>query len=175
MKYLPPEGPIPGPAVGLRKQPSNAFGSFVLSILSSAERASMVKCFTILSGASENWVEEDNSDSIRRQIRELHSSHRLRPVWEKCSLACERVEPKYFNYDSAHVELYAALCLPNVRKLHFVGYGAPTPWDLLDAILESLHIDSFSGAESPLWPKLEEVFIQGTCLLTEAGCTMPSY
>ncbi len=135
---------------------------FISSILSSPERASMVREFELSSELSIEktyFPAQPTADQITTLVSRFTPDSLLRQVWETSASLIMDSSLREHRYEL--LLLYAAICLPNLARMAFEGSTNQRVWDLLEAVLETFGADENNQPNAVIWPALEEVIIEG--------------
>lgn len=142
-------------------RPGAMLRRFIVSILTSVERASMVSEFEIVSEVpieQAYFPAQTTADQITSLLSEFPPDSLVRQVWE--TLAGLLMDGTFRDHRYVLLQLYAAVCLPNLKRLTFEGSTNQRMWDLLDAVLDSFGNDANSQSNMVIWPALEEVAME---------------
>ena len=144
------------------RRPGTMLQRFVMTILSSNERASLVREFEITSELpfEKVYFQADfTAKEIETLVRGLAPDSLVRQATETFTMAI--VDGYMRNHRFELLQLFTAVCLPNLTRLAFDGFSNQRIWDLMDAVLDSFAADESAQSSVAVWPMLEEVAIEG--------------
>ena len=144
------------------RRPGMMLRRFVVTILSSKERASLVREFEITSELpfeKAYFPADSTAKKIETLVGGFAPESLVRQATETFTMAI--VDSYMGNHRFELLQLFAAVCLPNLTRLAFEGFSNPRIWDLMDAVLDSFAADESALPGVAVWPVLEEVAIEG--------------
>lgn len=154
-------------------RPGAMLRRFVVSVLSSAARAALVREFELTSELALEkayFPAKTTAEEITALVSSAssagyrHPDSIVRQVWE--TFAGLMVDSSFRDHRYVLLQVYAAVCLPGLRRLRFEGTANQRMWDLLDAVLESFGAGADADGQSNMviWPALEEVAMESMCM-----------
>ena len=144
------------------RRPGAMLRRFVVTILSSKECASLVREFEVTSELPAEKVyfpAKSTTEKIVALVWGFAPDSLVRQASETFTMAI--VDGSLRNHRFELLQLFAAVCLPNLTRLAFEGFSDQRIWDIMDAVLDSFAADESVQASAAVWPVLEEVAIEG--------------
>ena len=144
------------------RRPGAMLRRFVITILSSKERASLVKDFTASSKVPAEKIyfpATTTAERIMALAWGFAPESLVRQASETFTIAI--VDNNLRNHRFELLQLFAAVCLPNLTRLAFEGSSDQRVFDIMDAVLDSFAAHESVQSSAAVWPVLEEVAIEG--------------
>jgi hypothetical protein len=141
--------------------------AFAALVSRSPEHARMVKSFAMLVAAEDTvlWsLRMEYEDKVASKIEELLPTHYLSQQWKRLLIRDSGPDPAIMN-------LFVPMVLPNLQRLLYYNLMfAYEVWQPFNELIDAACTEQLDVSKPPLWPNLQEVFIEG-----ELRCTTLSY